>query len=455
MVARNPELNESNAVKEYLSQIEDAVLSVFNSTGSGFYQHNHQLMLDLPAYGTACMFIDDSKEDISFSTIPLSQVYIDEDFNGAVNTIFRKIELTGRQILNIEKWEKGLDSTARGRFTDSPNKKFEVIHAVMPSKDLEAEIDIEVNTSKEFGSIYFIKSPDIILEVDSFFENPYVTPRWEKLTGEIYGRGSGWNAISDILMLNVMSESGIRSVQLSSAPSFLVPDDGVLTDIRAIPNGVTVGGIDEDGNPRVRELPYNPRLDFLEAEKDTRRDAIRRAFFVDRFEQKPGTPVSATENLDNQQVRLALAAPQLFRIELEYLTPVIDRVYNILVRKNKIPLAPAELENQEFDYEYQSPVIKAQRQQELLAFNATMQSLAPLLAERPELLDVYDGDSLIRDNSQIAGIPQKHMRSQAEVAQIAAARQQAQQQAAQQEQAMQVADTAANLQKSGINVTDE
>jgi hypothetical protein len=300
-----------------------------------------------------------------------------------------------------------------------------------------------------------MKSPDVILEVDSFFENPYVTPRWEKLTGEIYGRGSGWNAISDILMLNVMSESGIRSVQLSSAPSFLVPDDGVLTDIRAIPNGVTVGGIDEDGNPRVRELPYNPRLDFLEAEKDTRRDAIRRAFFVDRFEQKPGTPVSATENLDNQQVRLALAAPQLFRIELEYLTPVIDRVYNILVRKNKIPLAPAELENQEFDYEYQSPVIKAQRQQELLAFNATMQSLAPLLAERPELLDVYDGDSLIRDNSQIAGIPQKHMRSQAEVAQIAAARQQAQQQAAQQEQAMQVADTAANLQKSGINVTDE
>lgn len=453
MVTRKGFLMTDDNVRAYLSIIENTVLATFNSTNSGFYQQNHQMMLDLPAYGTAAMFIEDTPLGVVFKAIPLSQLYIEENAKGAIDTVFRRFQFTARQIL--QQWGDTISEEDSRKLKEEINKKFDVVHVVMPKEDFESSPEIGFKDGKDFGSVYYIEDPAIILNTGSFFDQPYIVARWEKLTGEIYGRGSGWNAIADIQTLNVMGESGLRSVQQSSSPAYLVPDDGVLTSVRSVPGGVTVGGLNEDGVKMVQQLDFNPRLDYLEAEKETRRDAVRKAFFVDRFERKEGTPVTATENLDNQQVRLVLAAPQIFRVESEYLTPLIDRVFGVLERKGEIPPAPAILEGQIFDYEYQSPIIKAQRRQELLAANIAVESMGPILAENPDLLDLIDGESLFRENLSIAGVPIRHLRTEEEYTALEQAKIEAEQEAQEQQQQQELANTAANLQKSGIDVTGE
>jgi hypothetical protein len=452
MVTREKILMENEDVRQYLDTLETKVLAAFNSVSSSFYQQNHQFMIDLPVYGTACMFVEDTPKGISFKSIPLSQLYIEEDSEDKITTVFRRFEFTARQI--IQEWEDSLSEKDLQTFKSDLNRKYKVVHVVAPKAEFKDIPGLEFPDNKAFGSLYYVDDPKVVLNTGSYFDQPYIVGRWEKLTGETYGRGSGWSAISDILMLNVMSESGIRSVQQSSSPAYLVPDDGVITHVRSVPGGITVGGLDEDGNLRVRELPFNPRLDFLEAEKETRRDSVRKAFFVDRFERKEGTPVTATENIDNQQVRLVLAAPQIFRIEVEYLNPLIDRVFGILERKGEIPAAPPILQDQDVDYEYQSPIIKAQRRQELLALNVAIESVGPLVQLNPDLLEVVDAESIFRDNAGIAGVPIRHLKSEQEVAAVRDAKILAAQQAQQREAATEAANTAANLQKSGINVVD-
>lgn len=451
MVSRDKKLMELESVRSYLALIEEEVLSTFNSVTSSFYQQNHQIMLDLPAYGTAAMFIEDNDDGIVFTAVPLSQIFVEENSKGSIDTVYRKFVYTNRQIL--QQWGDNIEGQLKKDLADDLMGTKEIIHAVMPSKDFEFTTGTPAPDGKAFVSSYFIKDSETVLDIGSFHEQPYVIPRWEKLTGETYGRGSGWNAISDILMLNVMSESKVRTVQMNATPAFMVPDDGVVTSVRSVPGGITVGGVDEDGRPRVLPLPISGQLNDLREEMQVRRESVRKAFFVDRFERKPGTPVTATENVDNQQVRLVLAAPQIFRLEVEYLNPIIDRVFSIKVRNGDIPPAPPELEDKDFDYEYQSPIIKAQRNQELQAFNLAIQSLAPLIQIDPSLLDVFNGDSLMRDNSNISGIPPRHMRPEEEVVKIRAARAQAQAQEAQKQNAMDAADSAAKLQQSGIDVT--
>lgn len=453
LVTRNTELMNLDAVRRYLTVVEDAILSAFNSTGSGFYQQNHQLLLDLPSYGTAAMFLEDSKDGIVFTAVPLSQIYIEENFRGAVDTVYREFELNGKQVL--QEFRDTLSEIDIKDYEQNLDKIYDVVHCVIPKEDYEITTGELAPDNKPFVSIYFIEDGNRILDTGSFHEQPYVIPRWEKLTGEVYGRGSGWNALSDILTLNVMGEAKLRTTQMTSMPAYMVPDDGVITSVRSVPGGITVGGVDEDGRPRVLPLPMPGNLNDLRDEILGRQDSVRKAFFVDRFEPKAGTPISATESRDQQQLRLTLAAPQLFRLEVEYLNPLIDRLFGMLQRSNKIPPAPSELQDQEVDYEYQSPIIKAQRNQELVAFNTMVQSIVPLLEANPDLLDIIDAEKIFRENASIAGIPIRQLRTVDEYNEIQKAKAEARAEAEQAAQQQEQVDAVAKLQSSGVNVTGE
>lgn len=452
----DPALRNNLNIRKWVEEVVRIMLKVFDSSAGNFYQQNHELLLDLVAYGTACIYIEEEVGvGIRFQTRHLSEVFIEENNKGLIDTVYRCFKFTARQA--TQEWgEENLPDALRQKAQTNPQEKFEFIHVIMPRADAEMiapEQVSKINKKKEYIGFYVCEDHKAVLDVTGFYEMPYIVVRWEKLIGEMYGRSPGWNALSDIRMINVMSETIIRAAQKQVDPPLLVADDGVIMPMRTHPSGVNVGGVSQDGTPLIQPLQTGSNLNVGLEMMDQRREAIRQAYFVDQFIPKEGTPVTATEAVQNQENRLRLTGPQVGRLTAEYLSRLIDRVFNLLQRAGQLPEAPEELDNVRLDIEYVSPLAKTQRVNELVSLNRAIDSSLSLIEYNPALLDNIDDDSYFRNALEIAGVSASHVRGEDDVGAIRQQRQQAQQAAAQQQALLEGADAAAKLQSSGIDVT--
>lgn len=447
--------NSTHAAKQWLDEAQRIMMKSFNSQKGNFYQQAHELFLDLVAYGTSVMYVDEEGSDgIRFSTRHLSEIHITEDHKGVVDTVVRTFKFTARQA--AQKWgEENLSDGVRSALAADPHREFDFFHVVMPRVDAKRIAPNEVNevsTKKEYISFYVCEEDKHIVDVQGFYENPYIVVRWEKLVGEAYGRSPAWNSLSDIRMINVMSEVLIRSAQKQVDPPLLVADDGVIMPLHTRPSGINVGGVSLDGRPLIQPLQTGGNLQVGLEMMQQRREAIRQAYFVDQFIPKEGTPVTATEAIQNQENRLRLTGPQLARIQAEFLAFVVDRVFSIHQRAKSFPEAPEELQGVDLNVEYTSPLAKTQRAQELVSLNRALESSMVLLETNPDLLEVVDGESYLRDALDISGVSAKHIRSEEDYADIVQQRQEQMKQEQQLAVAGQAAESAAKLKKAGVDI---
>ena len=150
-----------------------------------------------------------------------------------------------------------------------------------------------------------------------------------------------------------------------------------------------------------------------------------------------GPAMTATEVLQRNEEKMRLLGPVLGRLQSELLQPLISRSFALLLRNGLLPVAPEQLQGQDIDIEYVSPLAKAQKltdlQSMLRGFEVMMQ-----VAEIAPVMDYLDSDKLVQYLVEVTGLPARVIRSDEEVAQMR--RQQAQaaeQQAAMEQQMMQ------------------
>ena len=90
-----------------------------------------------------------------------------------------------------------------------------------------------------------------------------------------------------------------------------------------------------------------------------RRDAIRAVFYVNQLQLQQGPQMTATEVIQRNEEKMRLLGPVLGRLQSELLKPLIDRAFNILLRKNMFTPAPEFLAGKDIEIEYVSPLAKA------------------------------------------------------------------------------------------------
>jgi hypothetical protein len=460
LVVRDLETSNDDEVKRYLAKVHDIMFKVFNSSDVNFSQQNHAFMIDLVAYGTSCMYIDEIEgEGLRFSARHLSEIRICENNKGVIDTVFRQFKFTPRQA--VQEWgEEALHQDMSKMIKDKPDEELDFVHGVLPRKDAERQFGpIDLPEKFTFVGYYVDKKNKHVVDVKGFFEQPYLIARWEQLVGEVYGRGPGWNALADVLMLNKMSENKIRAAEKSLDPPLLMADDGVILPLETFPGGVNIGGVSQDGRPLIQHLQTGGRVEIALDEMEQRRESVRRAYFVDQFVPKQGTPVTATEFAQRKEDDLRLTGPHLFRVRSEYLSKVIDRVFNILQRNGAFPAAPEALEGVDLEVEYISPLVRAQKFDELVAFNRGIESVLPILESNPEALDNIDPDALFRKHMEIAGVSVQNMRklettksTSQTVEEIREQRQAAIEQQQQQQQMMEGAGAVADLKSAGVEI---
>ena len=113
-----------------------------------------------------------------------------------------------------------------------------------------------------------------------------------------------------------------------------------------------------------------------------------------------------------------LLGPTLGRFQSEFLNPLIERVFGIMLRNNAFLPAPEIIQGQPIDVEFIGPLARSQRMEEAVAVERLYQLAMNLAQADPGVLDIINHDVAIRMRAELLGVPKSVLRGEQEVAGI-------------------------------------
>ena len=425
------ELSEDEDVTKWIEEVSDMIFKEYGKPNVGFNQAMHEAYLDLGSLGTCAVYqeYDSKRGHIIFRTFPLAQCYIKENHLGHVDTLYREMKMTVRQLSQQFPDANKFEKIKQKR----PNDKVTVVHAVFPASDNFAGTPDEGytkhKTNREYASYWFCKELDDgtsqdggIIKQDGYDDFPYHVPRWTKLAGEVYGRSPGRTALHDVRMLNNMARTIIQKAEQVVNPSVEIEDDSVIGDI-----ATGAGSIiwKEPGSAPIRAIDSGARLDVGTDVLNMFREQVLKAFHVDwLLRQRKNERQTAFEVSDERDEKLRMMSPMLGRLQVELYGPLLRRTYLLLGRRGLLPEAPPVLQDAfDLDIYYSSPAARAQNSSKSTQVRRYIEGTLGLLAQlNPDAIDIIDIDQVAKDTATWDGVPASAIRNDEQLMEVRKAR---------------------------------
>lgn len=437
-------LDKVKEVQQWLQDTAYRIITILNE--SNYQTEIHEVYLDLGSFGTSVMRIEEDDDMVvRFSARPIYEVYIDENYKGQIDTVSYEYTKPLRHIVQ-EFGVEELSSELQRMYAQDPNKEVCVIHLVQPNSDFNPYANKA--RQKKFVSYHVIKETKETISIKGFNENPYVVSRWIKSPGETYGRSPAMKALADVKMLNVMKKTIIEGAQLAIRPPIQVPDDGVLLPIVMKPGGTNY--YRAGSKDRIEPLNTGARPDLGENLLEEVKQSIREAFFIDQLQVVLGDRATTVEVMQRRDEQLRILSPVHGRQQFENLRPTIERVFGIATRKGLLPPAPSIIQGRNLQVRYKSEIARAQETADADKLSRVFGIIGPLAGAKPEMLDNFNEDEIVKDLADRFGLPAEYIESSETVSQIRQARAQAQEAAANAELQGKQLENADLAQQAGI-----
>jgi hypothetical protein len=312
-------------------ELEEITLKVFeNLNQSNFYQVIHESFQDL-AISTGVIAINEEKGTIPFSfiSIPIDQIYFEENGKGELKNFWRSIHMKARFIK--EKWDLYKLSFSSALQTLIENSPDEEIHLI------EGSLEYPQN-DEDHRYFYYVQDAksrkDILTEWRSY--SPFVGFRINKRPGETYGWSVAYEYFPDINVLNLISHYLLKSAKFKAFPAYLVTKSGALNPYTAIiePGSIIPVAPDFYQNPPIAPLESGGDPNFAQLSIERLEKRISQAFAI-----QPLGEVQQTQNRTATEMQLRQAnwirenATGIGRLANELIRPLITTILTIL-RKN-------------------------------------------------------------------------------------------------------------------------
>ena len=440
-------LNKRREVKDFFEQTTNRLFKFRELPSARFYGQMGENLRSIGAYGNGCLFVDENENGagVRYRHIPIGKTWIEVDYNGIVDTVYYEYTLTAKAA--AQKWpddvpEKAAQCLDMGR----RHEELTYLHVVMPNDrdkiDPESVMpeampfiayDVEVESQTLISQP--IGEDGVVNYIGGYFEMPYVWSRFTLNPNEIYGRGPAMLALPDILTLQEMEKTFLRSGHKVADPPLLVAHDGRLgrgrRQIRLSPGGLNYGGVDESGRPKIIPLQTGARLDITEEMKRQKRDAIFDLFFVKLFDilERDRVEMTATEVVERSREKGQLVTPVVGRQQSEMLGPMIEREISILERQGMLPPVPEALieTGGRFEIEYDTLATRMQQSDEMAAYQRLISVFQPQIEQDPSLMQVLRAEDAMREFGETSGIRASLFRSKDEMTEMREQQAQAQQ----------------------------
>ena len=466
--AEDETINADTNARIWLDDAAKRMYVLFNGSKHNFASQSSELYADCSSIGTACMAVLESDaNDVLFSTRHMRECVIAENDEDRVDTLIRKWKWTAKQAFQAWGADCG-EKVAKAAMDPATDKeKFEFLHAVRPR--LQRDVTRAESKHKAFESVYVSCTDGMVIKEGGFDEFPFVVPRFSKSTGETYGRSPAMKVLPDIKSLNVVMKTLMMAQQKNMDPPLNVPEDSYLQPIDTTPGARNY----HRNNSRNLAQPMEQGGDMHIGVEFVNglRTQIRSGFYADwmAMPSDPTDPaaagkgVTATYTLQQRDEKMRLLSPLLARLQAEFLGPLIERVFAIMMRRSMAVrfgpgsmLAPLPhiLVGAKLRVEYVSPIAVAQKASQLDGVQRVVQTALTLGQIDPTAPRILDVEAILRLTAEDLNTPAVVLKSPQRVQEEAQAAAQ-QQSAAQNAQSLEsVAGAAKNGTQALQNINN-
>ena len=462
LVLADTELSEFPRVREWLDRSRDVLLSHYRT--SNFYGMTQSVYRECAVFGTANTICnEDPKSVFRFRAMTCGEYMLDVDNTQRLNCMARKFSDRAFNLVSMF----GLDnlplSVVDAYKNNDTKSKFEVRQLIFENTFLDK--NFFGWRGKPYISVYWMAdsktgspggSDSGILQVTGFDELPFAAPRWGVIGGDIYGKGSpGWEALGDCKQLQQEVDSKLTQLDILVRPPLNMPEG--LRGGNVLPGGaITVPRDAEKGAWPMYQV--TPQLNELRLDINDVKMMIEETFFKPLFLaviMGSDRQQTAREVVEKHEEKLMMISPALDSMHNEFLSPLITRDFNILMRRELLPPPPDELLDSDIQVEYIGIFAQAQKMIETQKTQETLMFASSFAQFNPEILDKINFDKALDVYADGIGASPGIVRDENEVAEIRQARAQQQQAELERTQAEQMAAQTLPRAAQGVKTLSE
>lgn len=445
-------LSKDESVKDYFAEVTKTL--AFSLANSNWPSVLIQLLNNLACGMDAVCYCEEGGEDktLHFKSFPIESICYCEDAYGKVDTVFREVTMTSRQILReFSGKDDHVPEKIRAEGLDPKHQetKHKLLQIVLPRPDRDCTL--MDNKNMAYADLYVDMETRTVVHEAGYEEFPFAVVRFDKSDNECYGRGPGLDKLPDIKMLNRMRQSYILISEHQADPSWMAPDGSIVgPEFNRDPGSMNFYKPDMSGL-KPEPVPVVAHMGQLYQDIEAEREKIKQGFFWDIFDPLGDLrQITATEAEIRNEGKMIPFAPIAGNLHSELFRVVIHRVYGLCMRRGILPPMPSKLaEKPDYKIEFVSKIALSIKKLESLGWLQTEAALQAMAAVKPEIMDNFDMDTIARDIASANGSSPKWLvpvRQRDQTRQQVA---QAQQQAAQAQALQQASGTlGSNLTKA-------
>lgn len=394
------------------SWIEGATVQMLLSMRqSNFYKSNGEAITDWVGFGNGALLIEDVPQKklglprIRYTALPIGRYVMSEGPEGKMDFLIRKVSIPARQAVDLF---PDVSIEVKKLAEKQAFEPVEFLHGICPREFFEGRKGyLNGRASMPYASYWIEKERKKIVKEGGYRRFPVAIARWDVISGEIWARGPGEVALPDIKTLNRADEMAQIAWGRELDPPVKVKQGSILSTINLKPGGQTVVKNITDS---VAPMYEGTRWDTATLMRDDKRQNVLRVFHVNEIlnllsRERP-QEMTASEWLGRLQLLQEMIGPVFGRAEIEYLKTIIDVTFDNLFYQGLFDEVPPELAEVggPIDVVFEGPLARAQRNQEITAYQQYVTDIIQLSQLDPDVLHIPDVTKLARTLAEIRGV---------------------------------------------------
>jgi Bacteriophage head to tail connecting protein len=424
-------LNQVSEIRQWLDAVTQTTFANLYDPRARFEEQAAEVDNDLVTFGSGILYfgLNRGQGHFVFEAVSLSEACFAENEMGHIDQMYRFRTMPLRNVVSTFGMDKLTPRLKDKASASKPDweEPFEILHAVLPNAEFE-RFGFRAN-NLPFQSVWIETQEKKALERSGYFTFPYATPRWDVLSGEVYGRSPAMTALPDARVANAIAQTLLDAGQKAVSPPMTAPTDMIRGEVELFAGGLTLfdgAGFQYQGPPiRPVELGKNIPLgvEILQAYEER----IYAAFYRDilMLPNRPDMTAEEVRRRTDEFVRQA--APVFARVETDYNAAVVHRAFNVLEREGAFPKRPDDIVNRKVQFIYESQVKQVRDKARALNTIDALNSIIQLAVVNKDIIDNVNWDMASRMLMRDLGAPEAVLATEA---QLEAIRQQRQQQEA-------------------------
>ena len=392
------------AINQELDKITDYVFQVLQT--SNFNQEIHEAFMDL-AIGTGILLVEegDAINPIKFTSVPLTRVCLMNGPDGKIDTVYRTRICKAHEI-NI--------LYPRAKLPEN----FDPLKQKKEVKIIEAIYKIYEDNVEKYKFCVVMENPKHILLEEEYSgdgSNPYLVFRWNKASGEVYGRGPVFNAMGAIKTCNLTIELILQNAQMSVSGVYTYEDDGVINpdNISLVPGSLIPVA---PGSKGLLPIQAASNFDVAQLVLNDMRTNIKKALYMEALGRPEGTPMTATEVSERMADLSRQIGASFGRLQSELINPLLRRIIRILSKQGRIEIP--KVNGREVKIAPRSPLAQAQHLQDVADVTRFNEIIAGTFG--PQMINlIVDQNETAKYLAEKMNLPEKLIRDENEQKQLA------------------------------------